>query len=67
MRMDPTDLGAPPEEAGLAVANLMARVAMEVTVVMEVMGVMEDMGVTEDMDAGIVMKVMRAKKFQLFL
>jgi len=61
MRMDPTDLGAPPEEAGLAVANLMARVAMEVTVVMEVMGVMEDM------DGGIVMKVMRAKKFQLFL
>lgn len=61
MRMDPTDLGAPPEEAGLAVTNLMARVAMEVTVVMEVMGVMEDM------DGGIVMKVMRAKKFQLFL
>ena len=59
--MDPTDLGAPPEEAGLAVANLMARVAMEVTVVMEVMGVMEDM------DGGIVMKVMRAKKFQHFL
>ena len=59
--MDPTDLGAPPEEAGLAVANLMARVAMEVTVVMEVMGVMEDM------DGGIVIKVMRAKKFQLFL
>ena len=61
MRMDPTDLGAPPEEAGLAVANLMARVAMEVTVVMEVIGDMEDM------DGGIVMKVMRAKKFQLFL
>ena len=59
--MDPTDLGAPPEEAGLAVANLMARVAMEVTVVMEVMGIMEDM------DGGIVIKVMRAKKFQLFL
>ena len=61
MRMDPTDLGAPPEEAGLAVANLMARVAMEVTVVMEVMGVMEDM------DGGIVGKVIRARKLQLFL
>ena len=61
MRMDPTDLGAPPEEASMAAANLMATVVMEDTVVMEVMVIMEDM------DGGIVMKVVRAKKFQLYL
>ena len=61
MRMDPTDLGAPPEEASMAAANLMATVVMEDTVVMKVTVVMEDM------DGGIVMKVVRAKKFQLFL
>ena len=67
MRMDPTDLGAPPEEASMAAANLMATVVMEVTVVMEDTVVMEVMVVMEDMDGGIVMKVVRAKKFQLFL
>ena len=61
MRMDPTDLGAPPEEASMAAANLMATVVMQDTVVIKVMVVMEDM------DGGIVMKVVRAKRFQLFL
>ena len=61
MRMDPTDFGALPEEASMAVANLIATVVMEVTVVKEVTVVMEDM------DGGIVMKVVRAKKFQLYL
>ena len=53
--MDPKDPGAPPGEAGMVVENLMAMVVMGAMVVME------------DMDGGIVMKVMRAKKFQLFL
>ena len=65
--MDPTDLDAPPEEASMAAANLMATVDMEDTVVMVVMEVMVVMVVMEDMDGGIVMKVVRAKKFQLFL
>ena len=60
MRMDPKDLGVPPEEAGIVVASLMA------TEVMEDMVMVMDM-VMEDMDGGLVRKVVRAKKFQLFL
>lgn len=60
MRMDPKDLGVPPEEAGIVVASLMA------TVVMEDMVMVMDM-VMEDMDGGLVRKVVRAKRFQLFL
>ena len=60
MRMDPKDLGVPPEEAGIVVASLMA------TVVMEDMVMVIDM-VMEDTDGGLVRKVVRAKKFQLFL
>ena len=58
--MDPKDLGVPPEEAGIVVASLMA------TVVMEDMVMVIDM-VMEDTDGGLVRKVVRAKKFQLFL
>ena len=58
--MDPKDLGVPPEEAGIVVASLMA------TEVMEDMVMVMDM-VMEDMDGGLVRKVVRAKKFQLFL
>ena len=60
MRMDPKDLGVPPEEAGIVVASLMA------TVVMEDMVMVIDM-VMEDTDGGLVRKVVRAKRFQLFL
>ena len=58
--MDPKDLGVPPEEAGIVVASLMA------TVVMEDMVMVIDM-VMEDTDGGLVRKVVRAKRFQLFL
>ena len=60
MRMDPKDLSVPPEEAGMVVASLMA------IVVMEDMVMVMDM-IMEDMDGGIIRKVVRAKKFQLFL
>ena len=62
MRMNPKDLGVPPEEAGMVVASLMAIVVMEDMVMVMVM----DM-VMEDMDGGMIRKVVRAKKFQLFL
>ena len=58
--MDPKDLSVPPEEAGIVVASLMA------TVVMEDMVMVMDM-VMEDMDGGLVRKVVRAKRFHLFL
>ena len=61
MRLDPKDLGAPPGEAGMVDENLMAMVFMEDMVVMEHMGVMEDM------DGGIVRKVVRARRLELFL
>ena len=56
--MDPKDLSVPPEEAGMVVASLMAIEVMEDMVMDMIM---------EDMDGGIIRKVVRAKKFQLFL